>query len=71
MLLFVIVISGCHNTKVVVLKLWPVYYISSMQIHLLFTGQIFQSGLRVKGNKSGSTFCDKSGNIVLSATSNL
>jgi len=32
---------------------------------------IFQSGLRVEDNKSGSTFCDKSDNAVLSATPNL
>ena len=42
-----------------------------MQMCLLSTEQIFQSGLRVKDNKSGSTFCDKSGNAVSSATPNL
>jgi len=42
-----------------------------MQICLLSTGQILQSGLRVEGNKSGFTFCDKSGNTVLLATPNL
>jgi len=42
-----------------------------MQIHLLSTRQILQSVLRVKGNKSGSTFHDKSGDAVLSATPNL
>jgi len=40
-------------------------------MHLLFTRQILQSGLRVEGNKSSSTFCDKSGDAVLSATPNL
>jgi len=39
-------------------------------MYLLFTRQIIQSGLRVKGNKSGSTFCDKFGNAILLATSN-
>jgi len=38
---------------------------------LLSTGQILQSRLRVKGDKSGSTFCDKSSNAVLLVTSNL
>jgi len=33
--------------------------------------QILQSGLKVEGNKSGSTFCNKSGNAVLLATPNL
>jgi len=38
---------------------------------LLSTGQILQSGLRVEGDKSGSTFCDKSGDAILLATPNL
>ena len=58
-------------TKIAVSKLWLVYYVSNIQIHLLSTRQILQSGLRVEGNKSGSTFCDKSGDVVLSATPNL
>ena len=60
-----------ETTKVAVLKLWLVYCVSGMQIYLFSTGQILQSGLRVEGNKSGSTFHDKFGNAVLSATSNL
>jgi len=40
-------------------------------MYLLFTRQILQSGLRVKGNKSGSTFRNKLGDAVLLATSNL
>ena len=60
-----------ETTKVVVSKLWPVYYVPSMQMYLLSTEQILQSGLRVEGNKSGSTFCDKSGDIILLATPNL
>ena len=54
--------------KVAVSKLRLVYYISGMQMHLLSTRQILQSGLRVEGNKSGSTFHNKSGDAVLSAT---
>jgi len=37
----------------------------------LSTEQILQSGLRVEGDKSGSTFCNKSGDTVLLATPNL
>ena len=40
-------------------------------MYLFSTKQILQSGLRVKGNKNSSTFCNKSGNAVLLATSNL
>ena len=53
------------------LKLWPVYCVSDIQMYLLSTGQISQSILRVEGDKSDSTFCDKSDNAVLSATPNL
>ena len=52
-------------------KLWPVYYVFGIQMCLLSTGPIIQTRLRVKGGKSGFTFCDKSSNAVLSATSNL
>jgi len=38
---------------------------------LFSTGQILQSRLRVEGNKSGFTFCDKSGDAVLLAIPNL
>ena len=51
-------------------KLQPVYCISSMQIYFLFTKQIFQSRLRVEGNKSSSIFCDKSIDAILSTTPN-
>ena len=51
-------------------KLWPVYYVSGMQIYLLSTRQILQFGLRVKDDKSSFTFCNKSGDTVLLATSN-
>ena len=40
-------------------------------MYLLSTRQILHSVLRVKGNKSGFTFCNKFGNAVLSATLNL
>jgi len=63
--------SEKRTTKVAVLKLWPVYYVSSIQICLLSTRQILQSGLRVKDNKSSSTFYNKSSDAVLSATPNL
>ena len=53
------------------LKLWPVYYVFGIQICLLSTEQILQSGLRVKDNKSGSTFCNKSSNAILLATFDL
>jgi len=59
------------TTKVAVSKLWPVYCVPGMQMYFLSTRQIFQSGLRVEGNKSGSTFCDKSDDAVLLATPNL
>jgi len=52
-------------------KLWPVYCIPSMQMCFLSTRQILQSELRVEGDKSGSTFCNKSGDAVLLAIPNL
>ena len=60
-----------ETTKVAISKLWLVYCISGMQIYLFSTRQILQSGLRVEGGKIGSTFCDKSGDAVLLATSNI
>ena len=59
------------TTKVAVLKLWPVYCVLGIQMCLLSTRQIFQSRLRVEGNKSSFTFYDKSGNAVLLVTPNL
>ena len=41
-----------------------------MQIHLLSTRQILQSGLRVESNKSSFNFCNKFSNAVLLATLN-
>jgi len=60
-----------ETTKVAVSKLWPVYCVPSMQMYLLSTRQILQSGLRVEDDKSNSTFYDKSGNAVLWTTPNL
>ena len=60
-----------ETNKVAMSKLQPVYYVPSMQMCLLSTRQVLQSGLRVEGNKSGSTFHNKSGDAVLWATSNL
>ena len=40
-------------------------------MYLLSIRQIFQSKLRIEGNKSGSSFCDKSSNSILLTTSNL
>ena len=54
-----------ETTKVAISKIWLVYYSFDMQIH-----QILQFGLRVKGNKNGSTFSSKSGNTILSAIHN-
>ena len=59
------------TTKVAVSELWLVYCVSSIQMCFHSTRQIFQSRLRVEDNKSSFTFCDKSGNAVLLATSNL
>ena len=59
-----------ETIKVTMLKLQPVYYVSSIQIYLL-SRQILQSRLRVKGNKSGFTFYNKSGYTILLVTSNL
>jgi len=52
-------------------ELCLVYCVPSMQICLLSTGQILESGLRVEGNKSGSTFHNNSSDAILSAISNL
>ena len=60
-----------ETTQVAMSKLWPVYCVPSIQMCLLSTRQILQSGLRVEGNKSSSTFCDNSGDAVLLATPNL
>jgi len=40
-------------------------------MRLLSTGQLLQSGLSIEGTMDGSTFCDSSGDAVLSALPNL
>ena len=47
------------------------YYVSGMTMHLLSTGQLFQSGLSIEGTMNGSTFYDSFGDAVLSALPNL
>ena len=63
--------SNKETTQVAMSKIWLVYCVPNMQMCLLSTRQILQSGLRVEGNKSSSTFCDKSGDAVQAATPNL
>ena len=60
--------SEKETIRVTISKL---YYVSSIQIYFLSTKQILQSELRVENDKSSSTFCDKFGNAILSATPNL
>jgi len=60
-----------RTTKTAISKLWPVYYVPGMTMHLLSTGQLLQSGLSIEGTIDGSTFCDSSGDAVLSALPNL
>jgi len=59
-----------RSTRTAISKLWPVYYVSSMTMCLLSTGQLLQSGLSVKGTVDSSTFCDLSGDAVLCALPN-
>jgi len=59
------------TTRTAISKLWPVYYVPGMTICFLSTGQLLQSGLSIEGTMDSSTFCDSSGNAVLSALSNL
>ena len=60
-----------RTTRTAISKLWPVYYIPGMTMHLLSTGQLLQSGLSIEGTMDSSTFCDSSGDAVLSALPNL
>ena len=60
-----------RTTRTVISKLWPVYCVPGMTMHLLFTGQLVQSGLSIEGTIDSSTFRDSSGDAVLSALSNL
>ena len=60
-----------RTTRIAISKLWPVYCVPGMTMHLLSTGQLLQSGLSIEGTMDGSTFCDSSGDAVLSALPNL
>jgi len=60
-----------RTTRTAISKLWPVYCVLGMTMHLLSTGQLLQSGLSIEGTMDGSTFCDSSGDAVLSALPNL
>jgi len=60
-----------RTTRTAISKLWPVYCVPGMTIHLLSTGQLLQSGLSIEGTIDSSTFCDSSGDAVLSALPNL
>jgi len=60
-----------RTTRTAISKLWPVYCVPSMTMHLLSTGQLLQYGLSIEGTMNGSTFHDSSGDAVLSALPNL
>jgi len=59
------------TTRTAISKLWPVYCIPGMTICFLSTGQLLQSKLSIESTMDGSTFCDLSGDTVLSALPNL
>ena len=59
------------TTRTAISKLWPVYCVPGMTMHFLSTRQLLQSGLSIEGTMDGSTFCDSSGDAVLSALPNL
>jgi len=58
-------------TRTAISKLWPVYCVPGMTMCLLSTGQLLQSGLSIEGTMDSLTFCNSSGDAVLSALSNL
>jgi len=60
-----------RTTRTAISKLWPVYYIPSMTMYLLSTRQLLQSGLSIEDTMDGLTFCDLSGDVVLSTLPNL
>ena len=60
-----------RTTRTAISKLWPVYCVPGMTMHLLSIGQLFQSGLSIEGIMDGLTFCDSSGDAVLFALPNL
>jgi len=60
-----------RTTRTTISKLWPVYCVPGMTMHLLSTGQLLQSGLSREGTMDGSTFHDSSSDAVLSTLPNL
>jgi len=60
-----------RTTRTAISKLWPVYCVPGMTMCLLFTGQLLQSGLSIENTMDSSTFCNSSGDAVLSALPNL
>jgi len=66
-----IIDSKDRTTRTAISKLWPVYCVPGMTMHLLSTRQLLQSGLSIEGTIDGSTFRDSSGDAVLSALPNL
>jgi len=58
-----------RTTRTAISKLWPVYCVPGITMHLFSTGQLLQSGLSIE--MDGSTFCDSSGDAALSALPNL
>ena len=60
-----------RTTRTAIFKLWPVYCVPGMTMRLFSTKQLLQSGLSIEGTIDGSTFCDSSGDAVLSALPNL
>jgi len=48
------------TTRTAISKLWPVYCVPGMTMHLLSTRQLLQSGLSIEGTMDGSTFRNSS-----------
>jgi len=60
-----------RTTRTAISKLWPVYCVPGITMRLLSTGQLLQSRLSIEGTMDGSTFCDSSGDAILSVLPNL
>jgi len=60
-----------RTTRTAISKLWLVYCVPGMTMCLLSTRQLLQSRLSIEGTMDGSTFCDSSGDAILSALPNL
>ena len=60
-----------RTTRTAISKLWPVYCIPGITMHLLSTRQLLQFGLSIEGTMDGSTFHNSSGDAILSALPNL